>query len=172
MERPLGIVVMGVSGSGKTTLSTRLGAALGCAVLEGDCFHSDENVNKMRSGQSLTDVDRWPWLDRVGAAIGEAVARDGIAVAACSALRRCYRERLATASPAPLAFIMLDTAEAEIARRMRSRVDHYMPASLLASQLATLERPSADERALLLDAALPTDTLVEQTLAWLAPPNG
>jgi gluconokinase len=167
MERALGIVVMGVSGSGKTTLSARLGAALGCVVLEGDAFHSAESVAKMRGGQSLTDADRWPWLDRVGAAIGEAVAADGIAVAACSALRRCYRERLAAASPAALAFVMLDTDEAEIARRMRARADHYMPPSLLASQLATLERPAADERALVLDAALPVETLVARALAWL-----
>jgi gluconokinase len=167
MQRPLGIVVMGVSGSGKTTLSARLGAALHSVVLEGDSFHSEANVAKMRSGQPLTDEDRWPWLDRVGAATGAAAARDGLAVAACSALKRSYRERLGAASPAPLAFLLLDTGASEIARRLRARTDHYMPASLLASQFATLERPACDERALVLDAALSIDTLVAQALAWL-----
>ena len=126
----------------------------------------------MSAGIPLSDEDRWPWLDRVGAAIGAAVARGGIAVAACSALKRCYRERLAAASPAPLAFLLLDTGEAEIARRMRARTDHYMPASLLASQLATLERPAREERALVLDAALPIAALVDQALAWLERPGG
>lgn len=166
MQQPLGIVVMGVSGSGKTTLSTRLGAALGCAVLEGDSFHCAANVAKMRAGQPLTDDDRWPWLNRLGAAIGEAALGDGLAVAACSALKRSYRERLEAASAVPLAFVLLDTDEAVIARRLRARPNHYMPASLLASQLATLERPGPDECVLLLDASQPVDALMDETLAW------
>jgi gluconokinase len=160
---------MGVSGSGKSTLSARLGAALGCPVLEGDAFHSAENVAKMQAGHPLTDVDRWPWLDRLGAALGAAAldAPGGVAVAACSALKRSYRERLSAASAVPLLFVLLDTGEAEIARRMRTRSGHYMPPSLLGSQLATLERPTPDEPAVTLDASRPVDALTAEALAWI-----
>lgn len=162
-----GIVVMGVSGTGKTTLSRRLGAQLDCPVLEGDAFHSAANVAKMRDGRALTDADRWPWLDRLGVAIGETAKKGGTAVAACSALRRAYRERLRAAAGVPLYFVFLDTDAQEIARRMSGRKDHYMPPSLLGSQLATLERPAADECALTLDAGLPPEKLIAQTLAWV-----
>ncbi|WP_179508835.1 gluconokinase [Sphingomonas melonis] len=160
---------MGVSGSGKSTLSARLGTALGCPVLEGDAFHSAENVAKMQAGHPLTDADRWPWLDRLGAALGAAAldAPGGVAVAACSALKRSYRERLSAASAVPLLFVLLDTGEAEIARRMRTRSGHYMPPSLLGSQLATLERPTPDEPAVTLDASRPVDALTAEALAWI-----
>ena len=160
---------MGVSGSGKSTLSARLGAALGCPVLEGDAFHSAENVAKMQAGHPLTDADRWPWLDRLGAALGAAAldAPGAVAVAACSALKRSYRERLSAASAVPLLFVLLDTGEAEIARRMRTRSGHYMPPSLLGSQLATLERPTPDEPAVTLDASRPVDALTAEALAWI-----
>ncbi|WP_373284518.1 gluconokinase [Sphingomonas metalli] len=162
-----GIVVMGVSGSGKSTLSARLGAALDCPVLEGDDYHSAANVAKMEGGHPLTDADRWPWLDRLGAALGEAASAHGIAVAACSALKRSYRERLASASAVPLRFVLLATDADEIARRMASRAGHYMPPSLLGSQLATLEPPGADEPAITLDAAERPDTLCRQALEWV-----
>lgn len=165
--RAHGIVVMGVSGTGKTTLSQRLGAQFQCPVLEGDAFHSPENVAKMRAGHPLTDTDRWPWLDRLGAAIGQTAREQGTAIAACSALRRVYRERLRAAAGVPLFFVFLDTDPQEIARRMSGRKDHYMPPSLLDSQLATLERPTTDECALTLDAGLPPETLVAQTLGWV-----
>jgi gluconokinase len=168
IDRPRAIVVMGVSGSGKTTLSTRLGEQLDCPVLEGDAFHSAACVAKMQAGHPLTDEDRWPWLDRLGYAIGDTASSRGLAVAACSALKRAYRERLAAASAVPLHFVLLDTARDEIARRMESRSGHYMPASLLDSQLATLERPGREERALTLDAASPPDALCAEVLAWLA----
>lgn len=167
IDRPRAIVVMGVSGTGKTTLSVRLGAELGCPVLEGDAFHSAASVAKMRAGQPLTDADRWPWLERLGRAIGEASSTEGIAVAACSALKRAYRERLAAASAVPMYFVLLDTAREEIARRMTSRDGHYMPPSLLDSQLATLERPMPDERALTLDAARTPERLCAEVRAWL-----
>lgn len=167
LVRPYAAVVMGVSGSGKSTLSDQLARRFGCPALEGDDFHSAASVAKMRAGQPLTDEDRWPWLDRLGAALGAATDEQGIAIAACSALKRTYRERLAAASGVPLWFVLLDTAPDEIARRMAARAGHYMPASLLQSQLATLERPGADERALTLDAARPPDMLCTEVLAWL-----
>ena len=160
---------MGVSGSGKSTLSTRLGTALACPVLEGDAFHSRANVAKMQAGHPLTDEDRWPWLDRLGAALGEAAlaTAGGVAVAACSALKRSYRERLSAASAVPLLFVLLDTGAAEIARRMETRSGHYMPPSLLGSQLATLEKPTSDEAAVTLDAARPVETLAAEALTWI-----
>ncbi|UYY60237.1 gluconokinase [Sphingomonas sp. S2-65] len=158
---------MGVSGSGKSTLSACLAAQLDCPLLEGDDFHSVASVNKMLTGHPLTDEDRWPWLARLGAAIGAAAREHGVAVAACSALKRSYRERLSAASAVPMLFVLLDTTRDEIARRMNSRPDHYMPASLLDSQLATLERPGADECAVTLDAARSPEMLCADVRAWM-----
>ena len=160
------IIVMGVSGSGKSTLAAALADRLGCPLIEGDAYHSAASIAKMQAGHALTDEDRWPWLDRLGGAIGTAAATTGVAVAACSALRRSYRERLATAAGVPPHFVLLDTARDEIARRMQARTGHYMPGSLLDSQLATLERPQPDEQALALDAARPIAALCDAVLAW------
>lgn len=160
---------MGVSGSGKSTLAALLAERLGCALIEGDAFHSAENVAKMAAGHPLDDADRWPWLDRVGQAVG-AAAQGGIAVAACSALKRRYRERLRAASDVHLLFVLLDTRHDEIARRLTERAGHYMPASLLDSQLATLEHPDADENALTLDAGRTPDALCAAVMAWIEQP--
>lgn len=145
-----------------------LARALHASFVEGDTFHDAAAVAKMRAGHPLDDADRWPWLDRLGAAIGETVRRDGIAVAACSALRRVYRERLIHAIAQPTRFILLDDRAAELHRRMAQRVGHYMPASLLDSQLATLERPTSDEPATTLDASAAPERLCEEAVAWLA----
>lgn len=163
---PVAIVVMGVSGTGKSTLGALLASGWHAPFLEGDAYHSPESVAKMAAGAALTDDDRWPWLDRLGAALGAAARGEGVAVAACSALRRAYRERLAAAAGMKLRFVFLDTDHDEIARRMRGRGGHYMPASLLDSQLATLERPGTDEPALRLDARRPPDVLAEEVRAW------
>lgn len=165
---PRAIIVMGVSGSGKSTLGPLLAEALNCRFLEGDAFHGPENVAKMRSGQPLQDEDRWPWLDRLGAELNSAVAADGIGVAACSALKRRYRNRLERAIGAPLAFVFLKADPDELLRRLRNRPDHYMPASLLSSQLEALEAPEADEPALALDARWPPEELCGAACAWLA----
>jgi len=160
------IVAIGVSGSGKSTLGAGLAADLGCPFLEGDDFHSPASVAKMRAGEPLVDDDRWPWLDQLGAAIGRAVAEAGVAVVACSALKRSYRERLSAAAGVPLRFVLLDAGRGELARRLVARPDHYMPASLLDSQLAALERPAADEPAVTLDASQPREVLTQEALAW------
>lgn len=128
---------------------------LNCAGFEGDLFHGEANVAKMRAGHPLEDSDRWPWLERLGTTIGTAVRSDGLAVAACSALKRSYRERLEQAAGVPLLFVLLDGEPAAFAERLAHRKGHYMPPSLLASQLATLERPAADENALVLPCAWP-----------------
>jgi len=162
------IIIMGVSGSGKSTLAALLADRLACPFFEGDSFHSEASVAKMRGGQALTDADRWPWLDRLGAAIGLAVAGQGRSVAACSALRRAYRDRLRAAIAAPTAFVLLEADRNELTRRLENRPGHYMPASLLDSQLATLEKPAADELALALDATLSPELLADRVLDWLS----
>lgn len=164
---PCAVVVMGVSGCGKSTLASHLATYLAAPAFEGDDFHSSESVAKMRGGQPLDDADRWPWLDRLGAAIGGAVRERGIAVAACSALKRSYRERLERAAGVPIAFILLDGEPAEIAPRLAARAGHYMAPSLLDSQFATLERPDGDERALALHCYRPVDALCGEVFAWL-----
>jgi gluconokinase len=148
-----------------------LAAELNCRFFEGDTFHSPENVEKMRAGQPLQDEDRWPWLDRLGAELNAAVATDGIGVAACSALKRRYRERLAQAIEAPLAFVFLNPDRDELIRRLHSRPGHYMPASLLASQFQALEPPGTDEPALALDARRPPQDLCGAACLWLAKPG-
>ncbi|GAA4216541.1 gluconokinase [Sphingomonas endophytica] len=164
---PLALVVMGVSGTGKSTLGALLAEHWQAPFLEGDTYHSAANVAKMEAGAPLTDEDRWPWLGRLGAALGEAARTGGVAVAACSALRHAYRARLEAAAGLPLRFAFLDTGRAEIARRMRARTGHYMPPTLLDSQLATLEPPGAAERALRLDAGHAPEALCRAVLAWV-----
>ncbi len=159
---------MGVSGSGKSTLGPLLAKTLQCRFLEGDAFHSPENVAKMRAGQPLQDADRWPWLERIGEELNQAVAQDMIGVAACSALKRCYRERLEQVITAPLAFVFLSADQDELTQRMNNRPGHYMPASLLASQFQALEKPGPDEPALALDARQPPQDLCRAACTWLA----
>jgi len=164
---PAAVIVMGVSGSGKSTLGQLLAQDLDCPFIEGDELHDAASVAKMAAGTPLTDEDRWPWLDRLGAALHAATEANGMAVAACSALKHRYRERLAKAIAAPTAFILLDADVPELERRLRARAGHYMPASLLPSQLKALERPGEDEHALILDAGQSPEALCEASRAWL-----
>lgn len=138
------VVVMGVSGSGKTTVATGLAAAMGWAFAEGDDFHPAANVEKMRSGVALTDEDRWPWLETIGAWISGKEAAGESAVVTCSALRRAYRDVLRRDRP-HVRFLHVEAPGAVIADRVEHRAGHYMPPSLLPSQLATLEPLAPDE---------------------------
>jgi gluconokinase len=165
--RPPAIIVMGVSGSGKSTLGALLAERLRCPFLEGDSFHSNANVEKMRHGTALTDLDRWPWLDALGGAIGDIVKRGGPCVAACSALKRSYRERLADAADTPLLFALLDMERGELERRLDNRPGHYMPSSLLDSQLRILERPATDETALVIHAGEAPQRLGDRVIDWI-----
>jgi gluconokinase len=167
---PPAIVVMGVSGSGKTTLARLLAAHLQCPFVEGDELHDARCVAKMSAGEPLDDDDRWPWLERIGSAVRNAVAERGSAVAACSALRRAYRQRLQTTIAVPTLFVLLDAPEPELRRRLQQRSGHFMPLSLLSSQLATLERPAHDEYALILDARRAPEALCAEVLAALNAP--
>ena len=165
------VIVMGVAGCGKSTLGQELAARLGCGFLEGDAFHTPENIAKMAHGTPLDDADRWPWLDTVGAALGRATQAGGSAIAGCSALKRSYRERLAAAAGRPLRFIHLTGARELLAARMSARTAHFMPTTLLDSQLATLEPLQPDEPALVLDVAQPPPLLVAAALRWLTAPD-
>lgn len=164
---PLAIIIMGVSGSGKSTLGEELADALSLPFLEGDAFHSPASIAKMRAGKPLTDDDRWPWLDSLGHAIGVAVANSGVMIAACSALKRSYRDRLREAISAPVCFVLLEGDREELWRRLSNRTGHFMPAKLLSNQLDTLERPQNDEPAITLDAGRPLCALREEIITWL-----
>jgi gluconokinase len=161
------IIVMGVSGSGKSTLAAMLAERMGCRFLEGDDYHSAASVAKMHGGEPLTDADRWPWLDALGGAIRQTAIAGRYAVVACSALRRVYRERLRAVIGAPVRFVFLDAERAELVRRLNRRIGHYMPANLIDSQLATLERPVPAEGALTLRELPPPAELCRDVLLWL-----
>lgn len=146
---------MGVAGSGKTTtaalLAQELRASLDTVVeAEADDFHSPANVAKMASGTPLTDEDRWPWLDSIHSWLVEQNQAGARAVVTCSALRRTYRDVL-RAHDLPLSFVHLDAPYEVLKARMSSRPGHYMPVSLLDSQLATLEVLEPDEPGFVVD---------------------
>ena len=161
---PLGIVIMGVSGCGKTTIARSLARNLRVRFLDADKFHPASNIEKMSSGTPLTDADREPWLDDVGARLAKAAGEKDVAVLACSALRRTYRERLKRAAGLDLLFILLDGSKEVLQRRVGRRTSHFMPATLLDSQLATLERPEPDERAFAVNISQPVKKMIEEIL--------
>jgi gluconokinase len=134
------VVLMGVCGCGKTTTGRALAGEMGWPFLDADDFHPEGNVAKMRAGIPLTDDDRWPWLDRLASELAAINAGGAHAVLACSALRQAYRDRLARAGD--VRFVHLHGDRATLASRLAARPGHYMPASLLDSQLATLEAPA------------------------------
>jgi gluconokinase len=166
--RRFAVVVIGVSGSDKSTVGAGIAAALGLDFVDGDALHSAENVARMAAGQALRDEDRWPWLDRIGARLADVGAAPRGLVIACSALKRIYRDRIRAAAPG-VRFVFLDGPAELIATRMTSRSGHYMPPTLLASQLQTLEPPGADEAdALRFDIALPAAEIVRRAASALA----
>lgn len=170
--RGLAVVLMGVCGSGKSTVAAALAGRLGLCCIDGDDLHAPENVAKMRSGVPLTDADRWPWLDRIGAELARPAPRSAGTVVSCSALRRAYRERLRAACP-DARFVFLHGDVALLEARLRARSGHYMPAALLASQLDTLEAPAGDETDVLaLDIADTPERLARAAADWLLAPEG
>jgi carbohydrate kinase (thermoresistant glucokinase family) len=153
---------MGVSGAGKTVVGRRLADALGVAFLEGDELHSAHNVQKMAQGIPLTDDDRRGWLDAIAARIANARQL----VVACSALKRAYRDILRSVDPA-LRFVHLTGDPVLIAQRLSQRVGHYMPATLLGSQLATLEAPAPEEHAWTFDVVDTPESIVARIVSRL-----
>jgi gluconokinase len=161
-------VVMGVSGSGKSTLAQALASRWAVPYIEGDHLHSHDSINKMAAGTPLADDDRWPWLDRVGAAILASRSGDGGAVASCSALRLVYRDRLRRAVGPSLRFVLIDLPRAVLESRMDERPGHFMPPALLDSQLRTLEPPLDEADVLTVDGQQSLDTIVDTVSAWHA----
>jgi gluconokinase len=156
-------VVMGVASCGKTSVGEALAVCLGARFTEGDKLHPPANIEKMSAGIPLDDQDRWPWLAEVGKSLSGNSGR----IASCSALKKIYRQRIAEAAGRPVAFIFLDGTRELLAERIANRTGHFMPPSLLDSQLKTLEPPGPEERALRLDIANPVPELVSAAAAWL-----
>jgi gluconokinase len=151
------VALMGVSGAGKTVVGRQLAQRLGWTFLDADDFHSAANIAKMRRGIALDDDDRLPWLRAIRAAVDEAAGHGLNVVVACSALREAYR-RVLFEGLADVHLIYLDAPREVLRRRLESRHDHFMPANLLDSQLATLEPP---DKAVVIDATQPVDDIVE-----------
>lgn len=157
------VVVMGTSGTGKTTVGTALAEALGAPFAEADTFHPAANIEKMTAGIPLTDEDRWPWLRAISTWLEEHSESGGVVT--CSALKRSYRDVLRTGDD-PW-FLHLHGSRDLIAERMTTRSGHFMPVSLLDSQLADLQPLADDERGLRVDIAASPDEIVATALAAL-----
>ncbi|NVJ20720.1 MULTISPECIES: gluconokinase [Myxococcus] len=150
------VIIMGVSGAGKTTVGKALAASLGWRFLDADDLHPRSNVAKMSAGVPLTDEDRWPWLDLVRGQLQTALERGEDLVLASSALKRTYRDRLEV-DPKQTRWVYLNAPRAVLASRLGKRHGHFMPPSLLDSQLATLEVPT---QALEVDVSPPPPEVV------------
>ncbi|MHC1547983.1 gluconokinase [Phyllobacterium sp. K27] len=158
------IIVMGVSGSGKTSVGVAIAETLSLPFLEGDTLHPASNVEKMSSGIPLTDEDRWPWLDKIGAELAK--AESGLVVS-CSALKMSYRERLREKANGALAFIFLDGSAEVLRSHMNQRTGHFMPVSMLDSQLSTLESPVGETLVFRQDVSQSVDEIVAASVEWL-----
>lgn len=163
-DRP-SLVLMGVSAAGKTVVGRDAAARAGVTFLDADDLHPAANVAKMAAGHPLDDADRAPWLDAVGEALRDHRPR----IMACSALKRSYRARLRELAPATL-FALLDVPRPVLEQRLSTREGHYMPVSLLDSQLATLESPAPGERVTVLDGERSIPQLAQEVAALLAVP--
>jgi gluconokinase len=168
LSAPLHVVVMGVAGCGKSVAGQQLAQRLGLALVEGDDFHPEGNIRKMREGVPLTDADRAEWLQRLAAQLR---AHPQGAVLTCSALKRAYRDTLRAAVP-QLRFLHLALSPHQALERVAARTDHFYPPSLVASQFEALEDPAGEPGVHVVDATRHVDRLVEEAQAWLRGPVG
>lgn len=164
-EVPLHLIVMGVSGTGKSTIARALVDRLGWPFAEGDDHHPQANVEKMASGRPLVDEDRWPWLRTLTGWTAERDARGESTLLTCSALKRSYRDLLREGGPGTY-FVHLVGDKGLLLERMGSR-EHFMPSSLLESQLDTLEDLGEDERGMVVDVANPPERIARMVIAQL-----
>ncbi|PDT03102.1 gluconokinase [Rhizobium chutanense] len=168
MNKPHAIIVMGVSGCGKSSVGEKLAGALHLAFVEGDALHPAANVEKMSKGIPLTDEDRMPWLDRIGEDMQASLEKGEGIIVSCSALKRIYRDRLRAAVGGNLFFVYLEGSKALLTQRMGERKGHFMPVSLLESQLATLEVPTAEPGVVTVDIDDTVDGIAVTALKGLA----
>lgn len=167
MQRDIrAVVVMGVCGCGKSCVGAAMAELCGGRLIEGDAFHPPENIAKMSAGVALTDADRAGWLDALGRELAAALAAGELAILACSALKRAYRDRLRGAAPG-LGFVYLALSREQAADRVGRRPGHFMPASLVASQFEALEPPTGEDLVLALDGTAPVAALAASAAAWL-----
>jgi gluconokinase len=166
LPSPVVLVVMGVSGSGKSTIAGILSQRLGWPFEEGDALHPVANVDKMAAGIPLTDEDRWPWLAKVADWIDNRLDTGQNGVITCSALKRSYRNVL-NRRGSGVEFVYLAADRAELVGRVSHRPAHFMPASLLDSQLATLDPPAATEPAIQVDAGPDPQLIVDRIMREL-----
>ena len=165
------IVIIGVSGSGKSTVARHLAPVLDATFIEGDDYHSISNIEKMRSGIPLQDSDRWPWLEKLGDAIAIVTGQGRTVVVACSALKRAYRDALEEAGRQPLVFIHLTIDQQSSRARVEARHQHFMPSSLVDSQLATLEPLQDGERGTEIAETDILEQKIQAIVTWLDPNN-
>jgi gluconokinase len=160
------VVVMGVSGCGKTTVGEGIAEVLGWRFAEGDAYHPRANIDKMASGEALTDEDRLPWLERLASWIGDQEAAGRSSVLSCSALKRSYRDLLRTGG-SDVRFVHLHGERSILEERLSTRAGHFFPARLLDTQLATLEELGPDEAGVVVDLDLTPEDQIAQAVAWL-----
>ena len=158
------VVVMGVSGAGKSTIGALVADALDFPFLDADSLHPMDNIRKMADGTPLSDEDRWPWLDLVGHELASTRAA-GIVIA-CSALKRRYRDAIRAKAPDTI-FLHLDGSLDVLCARLEGRSGHFMPANLLASQLAALEPMEGDESAVVIDIAGTMTEILQAAVAGI-----
>lgn len=159
---------MGVCGCGKSTVGIELAKRLGMSFIDADDLHPSANIAKMSQSVPLSDDDRWPWLDIVGKELASEAGASSGAVAACSALRQAYRDRITEAAGQPVLFVHLAGSYELISERLNARGGHFMPPALLKSQFETLETPNENELAVEVDIALGVDQIVTQIVDLLS----
>jgi gluconokinase len=158
------LVVMGVSGCGKSSVGQAIAAHFGIPCIEGDDMHPAANIAKMSAGTPLTDDDRWPWLDALAIRLRAQADANGGAVVTCSALKSAYRDRIQAGSGPQTRFVFLDCSRATLERNLGARKGHFMPPALLDSQLATLEPPYGESRAIIIDGNQPFDAVIQSII--------
>ncbi len=157
-------VLMGVSGCGKSSVGEAVAARCGMTFIDGDDLHPQANIDKMSSGQALDDADRKPWLERVGAALGDS---DGPVIIGCSALKKAYRDIIRARAGEPVSFMHLEASRQVLLSRVTAREGHFMPTSLLDSQFAALEALGPDELGTRIDIARSLPRVIEQAAHYV-----
>ncbi|WP_254455374.1 gluconokinase [Paenarthrobacter ureafaciens] len=161
--KPTHLVVMGVAGCGKSTVGAALAERLGAEFLDGDSLHPQANIDKMAAGTPLNDADRAPWLAEIGRRFSTS---DAALVIACSALKRAYRDIIREGDPG-VTFVHLHGTRELLGERMNNRPGHFMPPSLLDSQLATLEPLESDETGIVVSIAAPVQQVLADSLCGI-----